>query len=61
MHTDAGLPSSFYDGVIEAFVITGTVQSDIATIELVADVQEILFELGWALACQEIKQISDWY
>ena len=55
MHTDAGFPSSFYDGVIEAFVITGTVQSDIATIELVADVQEILLELEWALACQENK------
>ena len=53
MHTDAGFPSGFYDGIIEAFVITGTVQSDIATIELVADVQEVLLELGWALACQE--------
>ena len=61
MDTDAGLPSSFYDGVIETFVITGTVQSDITTIELVADVQEILFELGWALACQEKNKISDWY
>jgi hypothetical protein len=57
MDTDAGFPSGFCDGVIEAVFITGTVQSDIATIELFADVQEILFELGWTLACQG-KNIS---
>ena len=56
MHADGGFPSGFYDGVIESLVITGTVQSDIATIELVADVQEVLLELGWALACQEKKK-----
>jgi hypothetical protein len=46
MHADGGFPSGFYNGVIEAFIITGTVQSDIATIELVADVQKVLLELG---------------
>ena len=50
MHTESGFPCCFYDGVIEAFRVTGTVETDVATIELVADVQKVFLEFRRTLA-----------
>ena len=50
VHTESGFPGCFYDVVIETFRVTGTVQTDVATIELVTDVQKVFLEFRCALA-----------
>jgi hypothetical protein len=51
MYTQGGFPSGIYDGVIEAFLVAGAVETDITAIKLVSDVLEVFLELRGALAC----------
>jgi hypothetical protein len=44
VYIESGFPCCFYDGVIEALRVTGTVETDVATIKLVADVQKVFLE-----------------
>jgi hypothetical protein len=60
VYSNAGLPSCIYDSVVEALLVTCTVETDVAAIELVADVLEVFLELGRALAYRNILVGRRW-
>lgn len=50
MHSQSVVPSGIYDIVVEPLTITRAIEPNVSTLEMAANISEILLKLGLALA-----------